>query len=95
MPEKTFDIDHIARLARLTLSESEKIKLEGHLLKIIEYIGQLDRVDTSNVEPTSHILPLQNVFREDEAGDEFSETDLLGQAPQKDKGHYEVPRIIN
>lgn len=94
MSEKKFDIDHIAALARLTLDDAEKAKLEGHLVKIIEYIDQLNQLDTADVKPTSHVLPINNVFRQDEARERFSNADLMDQAPRKDKGHYEVPQII-
>ncbi|MEE9258497.1 MAG: Asp-tRNA(Asn)/Glu-tRNA(Gln) amidotransferase subunit GatC [Nitrospinaceae bacterium] len=89
-----FDIDHIAQLARLKLTDSEKERLGGHLDTIIEYIGQLDQLDTSNVEPTSHVLPIRNVFRDDEAGAGLPRRDYLSLAPSQKKDHYEVPKII-
>ena len=61
-----FDIDHMAQLARLRLTDSEKVRLGRQMETIIEYIDHLDRLDTSTVEPTSHAIPLENVFREDE-----------------------------
>ena len=85
-----FNIDHIASLARLKLTEDEKERLGGHLETIIEYIDQLDKLDTSNVEPTSHVLPIRNVFREDE----LKTHDNLSLAPSNKKGHYEVPKVI-
>ena len=95
MPEIKFNIDRIAALARLKLADSEKLKLEGHLVKIIEYIDQLNKLDTADVEPTSHVLPLSNVFRADELEKRFPNADLLKQAPKQEQGHYEVPQIIN
>ena len=91
-----FDIQHIAKLARLTLSDEEQKKLGPQLAKIVEYIDQMNQLDTTNVEPTSHVLPIQNVFREDQPKQNFPEsgTDLLSHAPKQDKGHYEVPQII-
>lgn len=94
MAEKKFNIHHIATLARIRLDEEEKKRLEGHLIQILDYVDQLNQLDTSSIEPTSHILPIQNVFREDRIQKNFSETDLLGRAPRQDKGHYEVPQII-
>jgi len=93
MSEKKVDVDRIAALARLRLDDAEKVRLAGDLEKILEYIDQLNRLDTANVEPTSHVLPIHNVFREDAAG-EKSADGLIDQAPGKDKGHYEVPQII-
>ena len=89
-----FNIDHIASLARLKLTEDEKERLGGHLETIIEYIDQLDKLDTSNVEPTFHVLPIRNVFREDELKNRFPDHDNLSLAPSNKKGHYEVPKVI-
>ena len=87
------DINKIAKLARLKLTESESDRLGGYLEQIVEYIDQLNQLDTSNVEPTSHVLPVHNVFRDDEVL-ESAEIDYLASAPSNNKGHYEVPKII-
>ena len=95
MSEKKFDIEHIAALVRLKLGDAEKARLEGHLIQILEYVEQLNRLDTSDVEPTSHVLPVQNVFRDDVESRSFGDTDrFLTSAPKHYKGHYEVPQII-
>ena len=94
MSSEAHDIEKIALLARLSLTASEKDKLGKQFHQIVDYIDQLNHLDTDNVEPTSHILPLHNVLREDEARKIFSETDYLKQAPRQDKGHYEVPKIL-
>ena len=93
MSEK-FDIDHMALLARLRLSDSEKNRLGKQMETIIEYIDHLNQLDTSTVEPTSHAIPLQNVFREDETKKNFPENDTLGLAPAQKNRHFEVPQII-
>ena len=89
-----FDIDRLATLARLRLSDSEKDRLGVQMATIIEYIDLLNQLDTSEVEPTSHAIPLQNVFREDEKRKNFQESDTLDLAPAQKKRHYEVPQII-
>ena len=89
-----FDIDKIAQLARLKLTDAEKERLGGHLRQIIEYIDHLNQLDTADVEPTSHVLPLQNVFREDEVSRSSTDTDYLAGSPSHRDGHYEVPKII-
>ena len=95
MSYKLIDVNHIATLARLNLDDSEKTQLEKDLVKILEYINQLNQLNTKNVEPTSHILPIQNVFREDDINQEkLGDKNQLYQAPSKDKCHYEVPQII-
>ncbi len=94
MTEKKFDIDNLAKLARINLSDLEKSKLEGSLSQVLEYVELLSQIDTSEVEPTSHVLPLQNVCREDKVAPRDETANYLELAPRKDKGHYEVPQII-
>ncbi len=90
----TFDIDHIALLARLRLTDAEKDRLGKQMETIIGYIDQLNQLDTANVEPTSHVIPIHNVFREDVETQPFPEKDYLSLAPAEKKHHYEVPQII-
>tara|TARA_B110000263_G_C15049493_1_gene392312 strand:+ start:346 stop:624 length:279 start_codon:yes stop_codon:yes gene_type:complete len=87
------DIQKIAKLARLKLTEIESDKLDGYLEQVVDYIDQLKQLDTSNVQPTSHVLPVNNVFRDDEAS-KSKNIDYLTEAPSNNKGHYEVPKII-
>ena len=95
MSEKKINIEHIAALARLKLAATEKKRLEVDLIKILEYIEQLNSLDTSKVEPTSHVLPIQNVFRDDVKDRSFGNPKhLLKAAPKSHEGHYEVPQII-
>ncbi len=94
MSSDSFDIEKIALLARLKLSAEEQTRLGRQFEGILEHIGQLNQLDTENVEPTSHVLPLQNVFREDEVKETFKDGKYLPLAPRQDKGHYEVPQII-
>ena len=94
MSSNSFDIQKIALLARLKLTEEEQIRLSRQFEGILKNIDHLNQLDTENVEPTSHVLPLQNVFREDEVKQTFEEGKYLPLAPRQDKGHYEVPQII-
>ncbi len=94
MPSDSFDITKISALARIRLSESEKQRMGDQFVQILKYIDKLNELDTANVEPTSHVLPLQNVFREDKAQKDFPEFDHLAQAPGREQGHYEVPKIL-
>jgi aspartyl-tRNA(Asn)/glutamyl-tRNA(Gln) amidotransferase subunit C len=89
-----FDLDHISKLARIQLTDSEKQRLGGQLNTILEHIDHLNQLDTTHVEPTSHVLGVQNVFREDEETTPLPKKDYLSLAPASDKGHYEVPKII-
>ena len=88
------DIEKVARLARLELSEEEKSIFGKQLDQVLEYMEQLEGVDTEGVEPTSHAIPLSNVFREDEQRDSFPREDVLGVAPEEEGGYFRVPRII-
>ena len=92
MPDK-IDTQKIAKLARLKLTETESEKLNEYLEQVIDYIGQLNQLDTSNVQPTSHVLPVHNVFRNDETSKSKNIGFLTG-APSSNKRHYEVPKII-
>ena len=87
------DINKIAKLARLKLTEAERDQLGEYLEQVIGYIDQLNQLDTTNIEPTSHVLPVYNIFRDDEVL-ESAEIDYLASAPSNNKGHYEVPKII-
>ncbi len=88
------DIEKVARLARLELSEEEKKTLGNQLEQILTYMEQLNHIDTAGVEPTSHAIPIQNAFREDEVRPSYGREDVLGIAPEEEDGHFKVPRII-
>lgn len=88
------DIEKVARLARLELSEEEKVTFGNQLEQILTYMEQLNRLDTTGVEPTSHAIPVHNVFREDEVKSSFPQEEALAIAPDKEDGHFKVPRII-
>lgn len=89
------EIEHIAMLARLDLSETEKILFSEQLGSIIQYIDKLNELDTSNVEPTAHVLPIKNVFRKDELRPSLSRDKALQNAPDSRDGFYKVPKIID
>jgi len=88
------DVEHVARLARLRLSTQEKARFVRQLDQILAYVAKLEELDTANVEPTSHVLPLRNVFREDRVGKSLSVKKVLDNAPAEAKGYFRVPKII-
>jgi aspartyl-tRNA(Asn)/glutamyl-tRNA(Gln) amidotransferase subunit C len=88
------DIEKVARLARLELSDEEKSTFGSQLEQILTYMEQLNRLDTSGVEPTSHAIPVYNVFREDEVRSSLPQEEVLAVAPDEEDGHFKVPRII-
>ena len=94
MPIEKDDVKHVAQLARLKLTEKEINYFAKQLDSIINYIDQLKEVDISNVEPTTHVLPIQNVFREDTIQPSLKTKDTLKNAPSKENEFFKVPRII-
>ena len=88
------DIGKVARLARLELSEEEKETFGNQLEQILTYMEQLNRLDTTGVEPTSHAIPIHNVFRKDETRPSHPQEEVLGIAPEEEGGYFKVPRII-
>jgi aspartyl-tRNA(Asn)/glutamyl-tRNA(Gln) amidotransferase subunit C len=88
------DIEKVARLARLELSEEEMATFGNQLEQILTYMEQLNRLDTTGVEPTSHAIPIHNVFREDESRPSFPQEEVLSISPDQENGHFKVPRII-
>ena len=88
------DIEKVARLARIELSQDEKKIFGAQLEQILNYMEQLNEVDTTGVEPTSHAIALYNVFREDEVRPSFQRGEVLGISPEEEDGHFRVPRII-
>jgi aspartyl-tRNA(Asn)/glutamyl-tRNA(Gln) amidotransferase subunit C len=88
------EVEHVAKLARLELSEQEKEKLTEQLSGILTYVETLNSVDTKGVEPTSHVLDIKNVMRDDVARPSLPQERALANAPEKAAGHYKVPKII-
>ena len=90
-----FHIERIAELARLNLKPEEKQKLEKDLGAILDYVKKLDKLDTKNVEPTSHVLNMENVFRPDEVKPSEAAEKALEHAPQADGRFFKVPKIVH
>ncbi|MBI5740030.1 MAG: Asp-tRNA(Asn)/Glu-tRNA(Gln) amidotransferase subunit GatC [Nitrospirae bacterium] len=88
------DIEHISLLARLRLTEKEKELFPGQVGDIVEYINKLNELDTSDIKPTAHVLPIKNVFREDVTTASLPGETALGNAPEKEGSFYRVPKII-
>lgn len=88
------DIDKVAYLSRLELSEEEKIKLTGHINRLLENFQELQALDTDGVEPTSHTIPVSNVFRKDEVLPSLSTEDVLANGPQVADDCFVVPRVV-
>jgi len=88
------EVEHVAKLARLELSEEEKDRLTDQLSNILTYVEKLNELDTTGVEPTAHVLDIKNVMRDDIATPSLPQDRALANAPEKAAGHYKVPKII-
>ncbi len=88
------DVDTVVALARLYFTDKEKEEMMGTLNNILEYFDKLSELDTEDVEPLAHILPVQNVMRGDEVKQSFDQETALKNAPQKDRGHFVIPKVI-
>lgn len=87
-------VEHVAKLARLDLSEKEKETFTGQLNAILKYAEKLNELDTSNVEPTSHPMPLVNVMREDVTRASLPMEKVLRNAPDEEDGQFKVPAVL-
>ncbi|MBU0709691.1 MAG: Asp-tRNA(Asn)/Glu-tRNA(Gln) amidotransferase subunit GatC [Candidatus Omnitrophica bacterium] len=87
-------VEHVAHLARIELQPKELEKLSGQLMEILAFIDQLQKVDIKDIKPTSHILPLSNVLREDKLRQSLSSEEALKNAPRKHRNFFVVPKVI-
>jgi len=85
----------VARLARLDLSESEILEFTGQLSAILDYVDKMNQLDTDNVQPLAHCLPVSNRFRSDETSESFTPGQALANAPQHDDEFFRVPKILD
>ena len=88
------EILHIASLARIHLEEKELEQLTQSLDDILHYITKLQKLDVKNVSPTTHVLPINNVFRADVVKPSLPQDEALSFAPAKHKGAFKVPQVI-
>ena len=88
------DVKKVAKLARLSLTDTEETRLVSDLNQMLAYVAALDELDTSQVAPTAHVLPISNVFRSDEPTASLSQEAALANAPKSGHGHFRVPKVI-
>ena len=94
MKLKKEEVEYVARLARIAIGEDEKEIFSRQLSDILTYITKLNELDTSNVDPTSHVLDLSNVLRDDVVREGLSPEDALSNAPDSVDKVFRVPKII-
>jgi aspartyl-tRNA(Asn)/glutamyl-tRNA(Gln) amidotransferase subunit C len=88
------DVEHVAQLARLALTEDELERFTHQLGVILEHAAQVASLDTAGVEPTAHPLPLVNVLRTDDVRPSLDPSEVLAMAPAAEDGRFRVPRIL-
>jgi len=88
------DVEHVATLARLGLTDDEIDRMQGQLNRILEAIGQLQSVDTSAVGPTAQVIALENVMRDDATRPGLSREAALANAPLREGAHLRVPVVL-
>ena len=89
----TDDVKHVAKLARLELTEDEINKYSQQLGSILEYVEQMNEVDTTGIEPMPHAIPVYNVMREDVVKYEQTKEEMMANAPFEEDGFFRVPKI--
>jgi aspartyl-tRNA(Asn)/glutamyl-tRNA(Gln) amidotransferase subunit C len=88
------EVEHVARLARLALTEEEVEALTHELGAILDHAADVSALDTADVPPTAHPLPLVNILRPDEARAGVPRDEVLAEAPEAEDGRFRVPRIL-
>ncbi len=94
MPLTPEEVRHIARLARVGLSDDEMPRLQSQLSQILDYFRRLQEVDTENVPPTAQTLAMHNVMRDDEPQPSMDKEEVLANAPQREDDHFRVRAIL-
>lgn len=88
------DVQHVAKLARLNLSADEEQKFTEQLNAILQYAEKLNELDTDGVEPTTHVLPVSNVMREDVKRESLPVEKVMLNAPEEEDGQFKVPAVL-
>lgn len=88
------DIEWVAKLSRLDLTQEEMSQMTGQLNDIVDYVAQLQQIDTEGVEPLAHPLPVNNVFRKDEPDESLDVDVALQNAPKRKDGFFSVPPVL-
>jgi aspartyl-tRNA(Asn)/glutamyl-tRNA(Gln) amidotransferase subunit C len=89
------DIDYVAQLARIGLSEQERSRFRGQLEAVLGYMRKLDELELDGIEPTAHAMPIQNVWREDRSRDWDVKEMALKNAPARMQDSIQVPKIVD
>ncbi|MBD8499382.1 MULTISPECIES: Asp-tRNA(Asn)/Glu-tRNA(Gln) amidotransferase subunit GatC [Paenibacillus] len=88
------DVEHVAKLARLLLTDEEKERYTDQLNAILKYADKLNELNTDDVQPTTHVLPIRNVMREDEVRPSLDREHVMKNAPEEEDGQFRVPAVL-
>jgi aspartyl-tRNA(Asn)/glutamyl-tRNA(Gln) amidotransferase subunit C len=88
------EVRHVARLARLDLTDDELAALKDELSDLLDHVDRIRRLETHDVPPTAHPLPLTNVFRPDEVAESLERDEVLAAAPASENGRFLVPPVL-
>jgi aspartyl-tRNA(Asn)/glutamyl-tRNA(Gln) amidotransferase subunit C len=88
------EVEHIALLSRLQLTKEERERMTTQLNDIMRFFEQLGELDTGNIEPTSHVIPMSNVLRADQVRPSLPVEDVVENAPQRAGDTFRVPRVV-
>ncbi|BFH67036.1 Asp-tRNA(Asn)/Glu-tRNA(Gln) amidotransferase subunit GatC [Paenibacillus dendritiformis] len=88
------DVEHVAKLARLNLTDEEKARYTEQLNAILKYAEKLNELDTDDVPPTTHVLPIRNVMRDDAVRPSLPIEKVMLNAPQEEDGQFQVPAVL-
>ncbi|MCS7232570.1 MAG: Asp-tRNA(Asn)/Glu-tRNA(Gln) amidotransferase subunit GatC [Synergistetes bacterium] len=88
------DVEHVMKLANLDLKGEEKEKMLKHFSRILDYFTKLQELDTTQIEPLSHVIEESTPLREDEVREGLDQEDVLKMAPEREFGYIKVPRIV-
>ncbi len=88
------EVKHIANLSRLKLTDEEVLKYANDLSSIVDFANTLSEINVEGIEPTAHILKIQNVFREDKVEPSYDREELFTNAPTKEAGCISVPKVV-
>lgn len=87
-------VEHVATLARLSLSEQEIDSLTGQMDAILDYVEKLEDLDTQGIVPTAHVVPMENAFRDDSVRPSLGSEKAMQNAPSAEGGCFRVPKVI-
>ncbi|MDJ0624295.1 MAG: Asp-tRNA(Asn)/Glu-tRNA(Gln) amidotransferase subunit GatC [Desulfocapsaceae bacterium] len=88
------EVEHVAHLARLNLSEDDLVKMTGQLDEILNYVAKLEELDTTDIEPTTHAFSVKNAYRDDIAQESLTQEESLRNCAVRNNEAFIVPRIL-